>query len=452
MRIARNRQPTLEEPWIDCTHAKELEAVSRILDDNPGLSELVAGDVGQAAEGRKVSYGMTGEQILRALVVKQMNGYSYEELAFHLLDSRSYRTLCRIGITDSSPSKSTLAENIKRIRPETLEQINRMLAAYATRMGVESGQKVRIDSTPVEANVHHPDDSTLLWDCIRVLTRLMDSARELVGSAITFPNRTRRAKRRVKNILYARNNQRREKPYRDLLKVAAETSKAARNVAEQLREFQAADVVAAVTATGLATQIDDVLACTQNVVDQTRRRVLQGEHVPASEKLFSIFEKHTDILVKGSRNVTYGHKVFLTGGRSSLILDCLVAEGNPADSSYAGPMIDRLKDIYGRVPRQAALDGGFASQENLLDVKQKGVKDVMFNRKRGLEISEMVRSIWVYRRLRDFRAGIEGCISFLKRVFGLDRCTWRSLPSFKSYVWASVVSFNLLVLARHLLT
>ena len=105
--------------------------------------------------------------------------------------------------------------------------------------------------------------------------------------------------------------------------------------------------------------------------------------------------------------------------------------------------------IYGRPPRQAAYDGGFASRENLKNIKAAGVADVMFNKKRGLEIVDMVKSTWVYKKLRNFRAGIEGMISFLKRCFGVGRCTWRGLVSFKSYVWGSVVSANLLILARH---
>jgi IS5 family transposase len=103
------------------------------------------------------------------------------------------------------------------------------------------------------------------------------------------------------------------------------------------------------------------------------------------------------------------------------------------------------------VPRQAAFDGGFASKDNLADLKEKGVEDVAFSKRRGMQISDMASSTWVYQRLRDFRAGIEGNISFLKRIFGLDLCTWKSLQSFKSYVLGSILSFNLLVIARHLL-
>ncbi len=111
----------------------------------------------------------------------------------------------------------------------------------------------------------------------------------------------------------------------------------------------------------------------------------------------------------------------------------------------------RQEEIYGQVPRQAVYDGGFASKLNLEKIKKLGVKDVAFSKKRGLKVSDMAKSTWVYKRLRDFRAGIEGMISFLKRCFGLRRCNWRGFESFKSYAWSSVITANLLLMARHLL-
>ncbi len=189
----------------------------------------------------------------------------------------------------------------------------------------------------------------------------------------------------------------------------------------------------------------------RRVMSQTERRVFMKQSVPANEKLVSIFEDHADIIVKDRRDTFYGHKICLTSGRSSLVTDCIVLEGNPADSTLAERMIDRQLEIMGRAPKQAAFDGGFTSRTNLEAIKAKGVEDVAFAKARTLQVTDMVRSTWVYKKLRDFRAGIEGTISFLKRVFGLDRCTWRSLPSFKSYVWSSIITFNLLVIARHLL-
>jgi IS5 family transposase len=231
--------------------------------------------------------------------------------------------------------------------------------------------------------------------------------------------------------------------YRDLWKVAGKTVGYAQRAIHHLAGHLEAEKLP-----GELAHYTELLT---RVMDQTRRRVLEGEKVPASDKLVSLFEPHTDIIRKDRRETLYGQKVFLTSGASGLILDCVIEVGNPADATLALPMLERQKTIYRRPPRQAALDGGFASKDNLKEAKALGIADVCFQKKRGLKVSEMTRSSWVYKRLRDFRAGIEGLISFLKRAFGLDRCTWRGAESFESYVHASVLAGNLLTLARHLL-
>lgn len=145
----------------------------------------------------------------------------------------------------------------------------------------------------------------------------------------------------------------------------------------------------------------------------------------------------------------FGHKICVTGGSSNLILDCLIVDGNPADSSLTDQMLDRQKHIYDRYPLKVALDGGFASKDNLRKAKAKKIKDVCCSKGRGMQAEDMCRSQWVYKRLRRFRAGIEFGISWVKRCFGLSRCTWKGYRSFKSYVWSSIVSANLLTVARH---
>jgi transposase, IS5 family len=459
MREARKTQDSLRETWLDLDHAKELEAMSRVLDANPTVAELVLQDLRAAtrsASATRGAGGLSADQVLRILVVKQMNGFSYRELAFHLADSRSYRTFCRLGITDKVPTKSALNANLKALQPATLEAINRIFLGAAQEAKVETGRTVRADCTVVESNIHEPADSELLWDCVRVLTRLLGRARDLLGpTKVVFGNRTRRAKRRRKEIFNAKKAEDRQRAYRDLLGVTAEVYRYGLEARELLRD---AEVLAdlgfweALVAQGVAADLDRFLPLTQRVMDQTQRRVLEGESVAAGEKIVSIFEEHTDIIRKDNRETLYGHKICLTGGASSMILDCKVLQGNPADSTLAQTMVERQVEIFSRPPRQIVFDGGFASRVNLRDIKAAGVRDVAFSKGRGLETSDMVKSSWVFKRLRDFRAGIEGNISFLKRIFGLDRCTWKSWSSFQSYVWGSILSFNLLVFARHLLS
>lgn len=456
MRKTFQPQPGLREPWLELEHSRELEAISAVLDAHPKINELVLQELRSSSLSRSSTDGdvgcggMSAEQVLRAAVVKQLNQFSYRELAFHLADSRSYRTFCRLGITEPTPSKSTLAANIKALGFETLEKINRELVGIAKDVALEKGDKVRVDCTVVESNIHAPSDSELLYDCVRVLTRLMCRARDLLGTVVVFGNRTRRAKRRRLGVLNAKDKQQRRGVYRDLLKVTEETHHSAQRIGEQLKESDLTEPVKRASAEQIAADLAHFLVLTEKVIDQTRRRVINEERVPAEEKVVSIFEEHTDIIRKDRRETLYGHKVCLTGGSSSMILDCVILEGNPADSTLAETMIDRQVEIYERAPRQVAYDGAFSSKANLEAIKGKGVEDVAFAKAHGFTVTDMVKSSWVYQRLRRFRCGIEGVISFLKRVFGLDRCTWRSLPSFKSYVWSSIITCNLLVMARHL--
>jgi IS5 family transposase len=267
--------------------------------------------------------------------------------------------------------------------------------------------------------------------------------RQGVDYGVTFTNHKKRAKRRWHDIRNAKRREDRVGLYRDLVKVVEETLGEAETAISVLRKWTEDE------AKSLLEQLKHYVELGRRVVDQTRRRVFERESVPSSEKVVSIFEDHADILVKGSRETEYGHKVWLTGGASAMVLDCQVTAGNPADSTLAEEILRRHCDLYGEAPVEAAFDGGFASRSNLDALKDLGVQEVMFSKRCGLPIDEMVTETWVYKRLRNFRAGIEGCISFLKRCFGWNRCLWRGLPSFKSYVWSSVVSVNLLLLARH---
>jgi len=444
MRKNSEKQMPLMPPKIDHPQAEELNAISCILDKNPTIYDLAMQDLSCSVKKSKAgAKGMTAEQVVRAAIVKQMFEFSYKDLAFHLIDSVSLRRFCFIGIADKGFKKSVLCKNIKAISPKTWEAINRRLVLFAKDEGIEKGREVRIDCTVVESNIHAPSDSTLLWDSVRVLARTLKKAKDFFPrSGVRFQDHTRRAKRRMLNIQYAKNKKQRKSHYIDLLKVTRSTVAYAHNVIELLQYSH--NVVAMM----LSLDLKQTVGLTLRVIDQTQKRILHGLTVPASEKIVSIFEPHTDIIVKDRRDTFFGHKICLTGGRSNLIIDCTIEDGNPADTELVEKTLNRQNEIYGRYPLKAALDGGFASKANLAIAKGMEIKDVCFAKKRGLNVEDMCRSQWVYNRLRRFRAGIEAGISWIKRCFGFARCTWKGLRSFKSYVWASVVSVNLLTIAR----
>jgi IS5 family transposase len=170
--------------------------------------------------------------------------------------------------------------------------------------------------------------------------------------------------------------------------------------------------------------------------------------VPAGEKLVSLFEPHADIIVKGGRQVQYGHKLNLATGRSGLILDVVIETGNPADAERFLPMLDRHIARSDAPPRQTAADGAYASRANLVAAKARGVIDVAFHKKAGIAVADMVQNTRVYRRLRNFRAGIEAGISCLKRAYDAAPCSWRGFENFKAYIWSAVVAHNLVLWAR----
>lgn len=388
--------------------------------------------------------GMTADQVARSAIVKQMFNFTYKELAFHIIDSKSLRRFLRIGIADKGFKKSVLCKTIKALSPQTWEAINGQLIHYARDAKIEKGRQVRIDCTVAESNIHESKDSILLWDSVRVLTRLLYQAREQFGLRISFQDHRRRAKRRLLGIQNAKTKKQRKPKYADLIKVTYKSVGYARNVIEVIDKAPSSSL----GLLSLRLDLNKHIQIATRVIDQTKRRVIIDQKVSASDKVVSIFETHTDIIVKDRRDTFFGHKVCLTGGASNLIVDCVIVDGNPADSSLTGDILDRQKALYGRYPLKVALDGGFASKENLVKAKEKKIKDVCFAKKRGLEVEAMCRSQWVYNRLRRFRAGIESGISWIKRCFGLTRCTWKGLRSFKSYVWASIVSANLLTIAR----
>lgn len=446
-------QLPLTAPWLGHEHTAELAAISELLDLEPRLAKRIQQDLERVCpmNPRTGRPGLTGDQVLRIAVARQLNGWTYAELAFHLADSQSYRTFCRLGPFDPAPSTSALAANLGRLRPETLITLNDRLVTSAAAQVVESGECVRIDSTVVPTAIHPPTDSSLLVDSIRVLLRLLRRAEQVAGFT-AYHQHLKRAKRRLLAIMHAKPQAAaaRRAAYQDLVALAQATADYATCALAHLGPRPGA--ASPRERARLHTKLTRVLPLVQQVIEQTRRRVVHGETVPATEKLVSLFEPHTDILVKDRRDTYYGHKVFLTGGRSGLFLDCAVVTGNPADALWTMPLLERHQQRFGTAPRQATFDGAFASQDNLADAKQLGVEDVCFTKGRGLTIEAMTRSRGIYRRLRRFRAGIESGISLLKRVFGLDRCRWKGESRFAAYIRLGVLAANLLLLARHRLS
>lgn len=444
MRKVFNLQNSLFCQWPDHPYTKELEAVDRILDENVEVLSWIKKDLqaGQSPHNTGAT-GMTVEQIFRAAILKQQNTWTYEFLAVQLADSDMTRAFVKLDFGEIY-RKSCLQDNISKIRGETWQRFNDQLAVWAKEEKYEDGRTVRMDATNIETNIHRPSDSTLLYDGIRVVSDALKAIRKAGGPKFYSPVKALKAKKKMLKIKDARGEDERKPIYKSLIADAQKVQEYLSKILVKLEKY-ILDSSLFLRQYNRLSGISDYFPL---VIDQSKRRVLRGESLRPEEKVISLFEPHSDILVKGKREVEYGHKVFFTSGRSGLITDCQLVQGNPNDKDWFLDLVERQTAIYGRAPRQTSTDGGFASEDNVDEAKELGVKDVCFSKSCGLSVEEMCKSEWVFLKLRNFRAGIEGNISALKRAFGLSRVTWKGLSGFASYVHSAVVSYNLMLLAK----
>jgi len=455
MRLITNPQTTFCFQHTTSSGKEQWRKIAEIMDANPQIAAMVWNDLNTKSDGCPKkdtgAKGMSAEQVLRFAIVKMREGLSYRGLHDRVDDSITLRELCKTPF-DRVPAFTTLQENIKKLRPQTLARINDVIIRYARERKIENGNQVRMDTTAIESNIHHPVDSEQLWDCVRVITRILRGIEtEVPRLHGRFSDHTRAAKRLRYKLHNVRGKENRKALYRRLIKLTRNVVAYGRQAIQELHPLRCLPCEDPLLAIAFAGELEHFLPLAQAVIAQSERRVLHGEAVPAQQKVVSIFEEHADIIKKGQREIIYGHKVLFTGGKSNLILDCAIKRGNPADAEQFIPALERHRQRFGRAPKKVATDGGFASKDNAVQARGMGVQDIAFSSLKGNKLSELVKSERTYKRLRKWRAGIEGIVSATKRAFGLDRCTWSGFESFQSYVLLGVLAFNLQTLARHLL-
>ena len=442
MRETRNAQASIFEHYSNHEYGIRLQKLSEVLDRHPGILDLVAADLidtSVAAVGRT---GLSAESVLRCLLLKQQRGLSYEQLAFHLSDSVTYRTFARLP-AHLSPSRSCLQSTIRSIKPETLEQAHQVLTRSLLDTGVASLDKLRIDSTVVASPIAPPSDSQLLNDGVRVISRLLAKSNTDTGLKVRFTDKRKAAKSLAFRIFNAKQAVKNEL-YPELLKIARRVVKQADRGHQQVVDGTEACAATRKWLEALAHYRD----LTARVIEQTERRVIQGERVPSGDKIVSLFEPHTDIIVKGFRDVQYGHKINLSSEVRGFITALTIEEGNPGDKTLFLPVLDYHRSVLGKLPRSVVADGGYASQANVAAGRAMGLKHVVFHKPVGVSLTAMGVKSKTFKALRHFRAGIEGNISELKRAFGAAKAMWKGHDGFKAFVWASALSYNLVRLAR----
>ena len=447
MRQIIKPQLSLFNPLSKHKLSKELQKMSSILDRHPEFCAWVHKDLTEDKTDTGCT-GMSAEQVLRAAVIKDIHKLSFEKLAFNLTDSNCTKFFLKLDLEENY-SRSTLQSSISKIKEDTWEKISRAIVLDAKEQGFEDCKTVRIDSTVTDSNIAHPRDSKLLSDCIRVSHREFKKLKVILKqpSWRLIPNKhVNTAKSLMYKINNSKNNEQRLPHYKELLEISSELKKELSKLIVKIEKLSKIKK----KAQKVFKQLKDIDFYLEKIIYQTEKRIIKNQTVPVEKKIVSIFQPHTDIIVKDKRETQFGHKIFLTSGKSNMVLNCDIPEGNPNDADMFLETIESLGKLYSVIPKKTSCDGGFSSKENVEKSKESGVKDVCFpkTKKCNMEITEMVKSNWVYEKLINWRAGIEGVISFLKRCFGLSKALWSGFDGFKKAVRCGIVSYNLTVLAR----
>ena len=432
-----------------------LQGILTFLDDQAPLVEQVRQDLVRGLKNPNTGRGgITPAQTLRSLILMRVKNWDYRELRERINDGFTLR-----GFTDFDsqrvPQHDAFNRAFNRITPATLQAINQAVVQTAVQLGLEDGKQLRVDTTVVETNIHFPTDATLLWDTVRTVTRLVEDLHEILPRGVQrFTNRTRSARRRMQELERMSATQRhtqQEPKYRELLRITGQVLENARQVVKKTAKVKGVDVLSGVAIDQLRQQIAAYCDLGEKVINQTRRRVLDGEQVPADQKVYSIFEDHTQLIKRGKQRkpVELGHKVFLAESAQGLITDYQVLDGNPADTTQVKPSLDRHQQVFQCPPELYAGDRGFYSAENVNTCQQAGVSQVCIPQRGGQKTAEQaaLERSRAFKQGQRFRVGIEGRISVLFRGRGMKRCRAKGRERFEVLVGAAVLANNLLRIA-----
>jgi IS5 family transposase len=411
-----------------------------ILEKHPEIIKFAEADVTVGLKNNGFGRGDTPsvEQIVRMAIFKEFKNLDYRELEFAQSDSRLCEHFCKIDSVNPF-SFQLWHKYISRIKKETLEKVLIRINRVAIDEGIEDVSQFRQDSTAIETNIHYPTNNSLVWDCIKEAHRLFEQLKEEV-TGLEIKDYRKAAKKNYFKINVTKNAEERVLLFQKQLK---QFSLSMEQVAKVIKKKSGYCV--SVKAAALTEALEHLLEQMGTVYRMTYRHEIKKEKVPVEEKLFSIYEEHTDIIVKGGRKAEFGHKVNIGTGKSNLILTCEVVEGNPCDRELYQGAIKQVKKDYRKTPKSSVTDGGYASLVNLEWARKQEIVNIVFNKIVG-SLKNVATSIRTENKLKRWRAGIEAVISNLKRGFNISRCVWKGFEHFKQKVLWSVIGYNIRVL------
>jgi transposase, IS5 family len=433
-------------PKVIRDYRARYRAMIQVLDNNPEILSAVHKDLQQLSEGdstgREGDY--TSENILRALVVQHREGLPFRDAVIRIGSEPFLQDFARMRkrpVMDFT----FLDKCFLAIRPKTWKRVNELLGQYGVAQEAVSTNVIRTDTTVVESNIHYPTDASLLWDTWRVASRLLIRAREIDPASVPHRFHDRKIKRLYLYVTryMPSKSQSRQRKVKATFRTLIERTEWIVTIAGEFCALAASHGNDALRA--LALELKAYLSSMKTIVATARRAQIEGETVPASARVFSLFEEHTELIKRGRREkpVEFGHKVLLCESAEKFITDYEVYEKQHADCELTELVIERHEKLFGTRPEVVAADKGFCPSEEKYQELAEHV-DTLAIPRRMQDFMDKVLAYW-----QAFRAGIEGTISGLKRAFRLVRCFFRGFRSFEAAVGLGVFCHNLIVLADH---
>jgi len=428
---------------------QKYQAIDEVLRKNRGIFQRAHEDfcewLSESAGGRKSTY--TTDEIVRTIIVMFVESDGYRDVVIRIDGNLFLRTFVGLGPFKQMMDFTFLSRAFSALRPETLSAINEELARYAWEEEMISQEKLRADTTVYETNVHYPTDSALLWDCFRVMSEWLKWIQSELGDLpVRHRFHVKKAKRRMYYIArYAGSPSKQRKKvvkrkYRKLIKQVRWII----GVSEEIRDWLQPTSELAI----LLMQYEELA---QRVVEQTESRVLRGITVPADQKVYSIFEPHTELIKRGKagKPVEFGHKILLAQTGEKFISLYEVFEKRPEDNTLVPLILGRHHALFEEGPETLSLDQGFYESMQALNQLRDEIPNVAIRKKgKANQKEKEIQSTEEFKDGQRFRAGIEGTISVLKRGFKLDRCLFKGFKNYAVSVGFAVLCHNLVLLTK----
>jgi transposase, IS5 family len=436
-----------------------LEQILQFVIQNAALVESVRQQLDFGLKEPKTGRGgLTAEQTILSLILMRIKNWDYRELAERIADGYTLRLFTQF-YSQRVPKHDAFNRAHNRLTRETVQFVNDAVVQGAVSAGLEDGDTLRTDTTVTQTDIHWPTDAALLWDTVRVLTRWMQRLHKIVPHEMPrFSNSTRVARRRMlklQRMTPAQREHHQVSTYKQLLAITEDVLDDARAAVEATQHScgRTPNDVFAIEA--LRKQITDLCPLSDRVVHQTRRRIIDGEQVPAIEKIYSIFEPHTALIKRGKVGtpIEFGHKIFLAETAQGLITQYLVLDGNPSDEDHIQDCLQRHHDTFGYFPDTLATDRGFDSAANQKLCQEAGIALVCIPQRGGKKTParETFEKSPAFKKGQCFRAGIEGRISVLFRGRGMKRCLAEGKDGLALLVGMAVLTNNLMRIAAMIL-